>query len=97
QSIGIGQVNTAVTELDNMTQHNASMVEQSSTAASEMREQAERLNALVASFRLSDAAQGTSATIRQAAKPTMSKTLPSPSKPAKTTRKTAEHDEWTSF
>lgn len=54
QSLGIGHVNTAVTELDNMTQHNASMVEQSSAAASEMRAQAERLNALIESFRLSD-------------------------------------------
>ncbi|MFC3284830.1 methyl-accepting chemotaxis protein [Litchfieldella rifensis] len=54
QSQGIGQVNTAVTELDSMTQHNAAMVEQTSSAADEMREQVERLNALIASFRLSD-------------------------------------------
>ncbi|MBZ9557530.1 MULTISPECIES: methyl-accepting chemotaxis protein [unclassified Modicisalibacter] len=53
QSQGIGQVNTAVSELDNMTQHNAAMVEQFSAASGEMREQAERLNALIASFRLS--------------------------------------------
>lgn len=54
QSQGIGQVNTAVTQLDSMTQHNAAMVEQSSAAAREMREQAERLSALIAAFRLSD-------------------------------------------
>lgn len=54
QSQGIGQVNTAITELDNMTQHNAAMVEESSTAADEMREQVERMNALLASFRLND-------------------------------------------
>lgn len=59
QSQGIGQVNTAVTELDNMTQHNASLVEESSSAADEMREQVERLNALIASFRLSDDASAT--------------------------------------
>lgn len=53
QSQGIGQINTAVTELDNMTQHNAAMVEQSSAAASEMQEQVKRLNALIGSFRLS--------------------------------------------
>ncbi len=54
QSQGIAQVNIAVSELDNMTQHNASLVEQTSAAAAEMREQAEHLNDLIASFRLSE-------------------------------------------
>src|SRR5690554_3616729 len=54
QSQGITQVNIAVSELDNMTQHNASLVEQTSSAAAEMREQVERLNGLIASFRLSE-------------------------------------------
>ncbi|WP_148253760.1 methyl-accepting chemotaxis protein [Aidingimonas lacisalsi] len=54
QSSGINQVNTAVTELDTMTQQNAAMVEQSSAAADEMSHQAERLTALISSFRLSD-------------------------------------------
>ncbi|XQU09356.1 methyl-accepting chemotaxis protein [Halomonas sp. LY9] len=54
QSVGIGQVNDAVNELDSMTQHNASMVEESSAAAAELREQADRLSALVGSFKLSN-------------------------------------------
>ena len=54
QSMGIGQINTAVGELDTMTQQNAAMVGQTNAAAAEMREQAERLNATIASFRLSD-------------------------------------------
>lgn len=53
QSRGIGQVNTAVAELDSMTQHNAAMVEQASAAADEMRAQADQLQALIGSFRLS--------------------------------------------
>jgi len=53
QSRGIGQVNTAVAELDSMTQHNAAMVEQASAAADEMRVQADQLQALIGSFRLS--------------------------------------------
>ena len=52
--MGIGQVNDAVNELDSMTQHNASMVEESSAAAAELREQADRLSALVGSFKLSN-------------------------------------------
>ncbi|AIA75237.1 chemotaxis protein [Halomonas campaniensis] len=54
QSVGIGQVNDAVSELDSMTQHNSSMVEESSAAAAELREQADKLSALVGSFKLSD-------------------------------------------
>ncbi|MEG3081232.1 methyl-accepting chemotaxis protein [Halomonas sp. 5021] len=54
QSVGIGQVNDAVTELDSMTQHNASMVEESSAAAAELREQADRLGKLVGAFKLSN-------------------------------------------
>ena len=54
QSVGIGQVNDAVNELDSMTQHNASMVEESSAAAAELREQADRLSTLVGSFKLSN-------------------------------------------
>jgi methyl-accepting chemotaxis protein len=53
QSQGIGQVNGAVTQLDQMTQQNAALVEQSSAAAESLKEQAERLAALVSTFHLS--------------------------------------------
>jgi methyl-accepting chemotaxis protein len=52
QSSGIGSVNQAVTQLDQMTQQNAALVEQSAAAASSLREQAQRLAASVAVFRL---------------------------------------------
>jgi methyl-accepting chemotaxis protein len=52
QSSGIGQVNGSVGDLDRMTQQNASLVEESAAAAESLREQAERLNALVLGFRL---------------------------------------------
>lgn len=57
QSVGIGQVNDAVNELDSMTQHNASMVEESSAAAAELSEQANRLGVLVGAFKLSNTNQ----------------------------------------
>ncbi len=44
QSSGIGQVNAAVSEMDTMTQQNAVMVQQTSSAAGDMRNHAERLN-----------------------------------------------------
>ncbi|ABE59340.1 methyl-accepting chemotaxis protein [Chromohalobacter israelensis] len=68
QSSGISQVNTAVTELDTMTQQNAAMVEQSSAAADEMSHQAERLMALIDSFKLSHTEEGESP-VRQALVP----------------------------
>ena len=52
QAGGIGQVNSAVTELDRMTQQNAALVEQSAAAASSMREQAGVLARAVGAFRL---------------------------------------------
>ena len=54
QSAGIGQVNVAVTQLDQMTQQNAALVEESAAAAESLREQAERLSGVVGTFRLSD-------------------------------------------
>jgi len=52
QSLGIGQVNGAVVQLDQMTQQNAALVEQSAAAAESLREQATRLNGLVGTFQL---------------------------------------------
>ena len=53
QSDGIGQVNTAVNQLDQMTQQNAALVEQSADAAQSLREQATRLAGTVLVFKLS--------------------------------------------
>ncbi|XHS78958.1 methyl-accepting chemotaxis protein [Burkholderiaceae bacterium UC74_6] len=52
QSEGIGTVNSSVGELDQMTQQNAALVEQSAAAAESLREQASRLAQLVSRFRL---------------------------------------------
>ncbi|MFZ2987423.1 methyl-accepting chemotaxis protein [Ideonella sp.] len=52
QSDGIGQVNSAVSHLDQMTQQNAALVEQSAAAAEHLKGQAQALTALVADFHL---------------------------------------------
>ena len=52
QRDGINQVNQAVSNLDQMTQQNAALVEESSAAALSMQEQAERLAEVVSIFRL---------------------------------------------
>ena len=50
QRDGIAQVNQAVANLDQMTQQNAALVEESAAAASAMRDQAQRLAEVVAVF-----------------------------------------------
>jgi methyl-accepting chemotaxis protein len=52
QSDGIGQVNATVTQLDQMTQQNAALVEQSAAAAESLKEQAARLAQVVSVFKL---------------------------------------------
>ena len=52
QRDGIDQVNLAVNQLDQMTQQNAALVEQSAAAADSMKQQAVRLADVVSTFRL---------------------------------------------
>ncbi|SDU14156.1 methyl-accepting chemotaxis protein [Geopseudomonas guangdongensis] len=54
QSEGIGQVNTAVAQMDQVTQQNASLVQEASAASASLAEQAQKLQEAVAVFRLSD-------------------------------------------
>jgi methyl-accepting chemotaxis protein len=54
QSEGIGQVGQAVQELDQATQQNSAMVEQTAAAAASLRDQAQALVAQVARFKMAD-------------------------------------------
>ncbi|MBA3596529.1 MAG: chemotaxis protein [Methylibium sp.] len=56
QTSGIGQVSTAVTQLDQVTQKNAALVEESGAAAESLRDQARQLVAAVGAFRLGNTA-----------------------------------------
>ncbi|SDH92156.1 methyl-accepting chemotaxis protein [Paraburkholderia steynii] len=62
QSTGIEQVNTAVAQMDQVTQQNAALVEQATAAAQAMADQAASLKAAVAMFRLDGGQQGMYAT-----------------------------------
>ena len=53
QSTGIAGVNEAIGNLDQMTQQNAALVEESAAAAESLREQATRMKEAVAVFRVS--------------------------------------------
>jgi methyl-accepting chemotaxis protein len=52
QVTGIDQVNTAVTQMDQVTQQNAALVEEAAAAASSLEAQAQRLQSAVSAFRL---------------------------------------------
>ena len=56
QSSGIGQVNGAVSKLDQVTQQNAALVVQSAAAAESLNEQALKLGEVVSRFQLGDSA-----------------------------------------
>jgi len=52
QATGLGEVNTAVTQMDRMTQQNAAMVEETNAASHTLAQEAAELTQLVANFRL---------------------------------------------
>ena len=77
QSDGISQVNVAVTQLDQMTQQNGALVGESTTAAENLREQAQRLAELVAVFQVSGGA-GLGSTATRSAPRNHNTAMPSP-------------------
>jgi methyl-accepting chemotaxis protein len=56
QSDGIGQINTSVSQLDQMTQQNSALVEESAAAAESLKEQAVKLAQVVGTFKLGEPA-----------------------------------------
>ena len=86
QSAGIGQVNGAIASLDQMTQQNAALVEESAAAAESLREQALRLSQSMQVFRLSGGAARSTAAVAvpftAAPAPRPAPARPAPARPA---------------
>ncbi len=82
QSLGIQQVGQAISQLDQTTQQNAAMVEESAAAAETLKDQAMQLVQTVAVFRLSGTpstrASAMPAAPRQTAPKTRAATMPAP-------------------
>jgi methyl-accepting chemotaxis protein len=68
QATGLGQVNTAVNQMDQVTQQNAAMVEEATAAAAQLKREALDLGQLVARFEVGEAAR-TSARAPQPERP----------------------------
>ncbi|ELQ6218853.1 methyl-accepting chemotaxis protein II [Cronobacter turicensis] len=92
QSRGIDQVALAVSEMDRVTQQNASLVQQSAAAASALEDQASRLSQAVAAFRLASARANAPRSEPAAAPVSASPALAAASKPA-----VAGQDNWETF
>ena len=108
QSIGIDQVNQAITQMDQVTQQNAALVEQAAAAAESMQDQAANLAAVAAGFKLDEQALALAPPPRRAAalqparkpapKPARKPALKPASKPAsKPVAVTAGGQDWEEF
>ncbi|EOB9996831.1 methyl-accepting chemotaxis protein II [Cronobacter sakazakii] len=92
QSRGIDQVALAVSEMDRVTQQNASLVQQSAAAASALEDQASRLSQAVAAFRLAASRASVPRSVQTAAPASASLTPVAASQPA-----VASQDNWETF
>ncbi len=67
QSQGIEQVNTAITQMDEVTQQNAALVEEAAAAAESLEEQAQNLSVSVGTFKMDSHSSGTAVARRETA------------------------------
>lgn len=97
QAIGLGEVNTAVNQMDQVTQQNAAMVEQSTAATHALALETEQLAALTTRFRLSGEAPMRSEAPRpKPAAPARAQTRPALKVVGKA-RKAVSADSWEEF
>ncbi|UVC11423.1 HAMP domain-containing protein [Rhizobium sp. TH2] len=82
QSTGLSEVNQAVNSMDQTTQKNAAMVEETTAASATLAMEAAKLRGLVGQFKLNGAPSAQSATLRQVAR-TMAEPAQRPAAPRK--------------
>ncbi|MBS0611259.1 MAG: cache domain-containing protein [Proteobacteria bacterium] len=95
QAGGVAQVGEAVTQMDQATQQNAALVEESSAAAASLNTQAAQLVQAVAVFKLAGPAELASATAPQWAMAPPSATIGMPARPRATPRPHGAARSWT--
>jgi len=85
QSTGIAGVNQAIGNLDQMTQQNAALVEESAAAAESLRDQADQMTRAVAVFKVSDTVRAHSSQAPPASRrpPAAARTAQVPARPSK--------------
>jgi len=89
QASGIDQVNEAVTQMDEMTQQNAALVEESTAAAHALEDQARHLSEVMAFFHTGEATKAPAAVREKPAAKPQAKAKPQPKPAAKPAAKKA--------
>jgi len=105
QATGLSEVNIAVNQMDQTTQQNAAMVEQSTAAAASLAQEAGKLRDLVHKFRLDQSATTQSSALRQIATsmagpgtaPAKSYAAPAKARPAVQGNLAQKADDWNEF
>jgi methyl-accepting chemotaxis protein len=99
QTTGIEQINQAVSQMDEMTQQNAALVEEASAASEAMSEQASTMNRLVGFFKVGHFEERFDHT-KKAPEPVVTYQQQTPraaTKPSKGASKFSEEDDWEEF
>lgn len=98
QSQGIGEISTAVSQMDAMTQQNAALVEQAAAAAESLQAQAANLNQRVGAFKLFGQHNSRAPTALRAPTRTRALSSPATARPApKRLNSTQDNSEWETF
>jgi len=101
QSQGIGQINDAIVQMDQVTQQNAALVEEAAAAAQSLQEQSQRLSKTVGVFRLhaNDAPRIDAPVQRAASRPAVVVPAAAPARQSLSARATAPVEEaaWEQF
>ncbi|MCO6185083.1 methyl-accepting chemotaxis protein [Rhizobium sp. L1K21] len=99
QSTGLSEVNIAVNQMDQTTQQNAAMVEQSTAAAASLSKEAENLRELVARFQLAQSAGHQAAALRKTASAMSEPRAAQPAKARPSVQGNLAHktDDWQEF
>jgi uncharacterized phage infection (PIP) family protein YhgE len=102
QSTGIEQVNQAITQMDDVTQQNAALVEEAAAAAESLQDQAAKLAEAVSVFKLDSGAYSTALPVLEdvvsASAKHSTRAMPAPvARPKKLAAGGGNNDEWEEF
>ncbi|KQM87189.1 signal protein [Sphingomonas sp. Leaf23] len=95
QATGLHQINTAVSEMDGMTQQNAAMVEEATAAVRSLASDADGMTRQITSFRLGDTPPRAAPARQAPSRPTS--VVPMRPRVAGNTALAMEEDDWSSF
>lgn len=102
QAVGLKEINSAVTQMDQVTQQNAAMVEETTAASVTLNSEAETLKSLVAGFAVSGGhasqqLRATAATMRAPAAPARAQAAAPRARPRTSGANALAQDDWTEF